>query len=92
MKLPVAVLPVGSAAVTSTVVVPTGKAVPEAGLVVTVTAPLSSVAVGVGNVTDIEVAVEFGGSVTTTSVIGSRTGVVMSSVPGSENVAAWMLR
>src|SRR6185369_6942845 len=65
VKLPVAVFPDGSTAVTLTVVVPTPKVAPETGLVVTVAEPLSSVAVGSGKDAGIEVADEFIGSVTT---------------------------
>ena len=47
VKVQVAVLPAASVAVAVTVVVPTGKKVPDAGLVVTVTPGQLSVAVAV---------------------------------------------
>jgi hypothetical protein len=77
VNVAVATLPFESVAVTLTTVVPTANIEPETGVVVTVTDPQVSVAVGSGNVTGIEVADPFG-RVATTFAIGLITGGVVS--------------
>src|SRR5262245_58976470 len=72
-----------------TVVRPTGKTVPEAGLAVTVgDAVQLSVAVGAGELTTIPVSIVFGGKVMTTFTGQAMTGGIVSGAPVTLSVAS----